>query len=268
MHRILLHMGPVTVYSYGFMLALAFILGTVLAQNRARRYKIDAQRIMDLTFAILVSSIIGARALFVAINWQYYLASPFDVFKIWEGGLVFYGGFILAFFVALWFMRKNGLPVWKITDIMAPSVALGIALGRLGCFLNGCCYGALSDRWGVSFPGADNPPVFAQQVADGLISSSAVCSLPVLPAQLYSALHGFIIFAALLVLEKYKRFDGFLFWVMVFLYSVGRFFIESIRYYEQVYMIGPLTVSQVISLGLVIISISVLIVRSKYAASK
>jgi len=250
------------------MLALAFIFGAALAQNRARGQKIDADQVMDLVFAILVSSIIGARLLYVIINWQFYAASPLDIFKVWEGGLVFYGGFILAFFVALRVVKKNALSVWKITDIMAPSVALGIALGRVGCFLNGCCYGARSDRWGMVFPGRDNPPVFAQQVADGLISSSAACSLPVLPAQLYSALHGFIIFIILLALERHKRFDGFLFWVLVLLYSSGRFFIEGVRYYEQAYMIGLLTVSQVISAGLFIIAMSVLIVRSKHAGSK
>jgi phosphatidylglycerol---prolipoprotein diacylglyceryl transferase len=268
MHRILFHLGPVTVYSYGFMLAVAFVLGTALAQRRALSRKIDANKVMDLVFAILVSSIIGARALFVALNWQYYRTAPFDMIKVWEGGLVFYGGFILAFFVALWFMRKNALPVWKIVDIMAPSVALGIALGRIGCFLNGCCYGALSGRWGIAFPSRDNPPVFAQQVADGLIQSSAACSLPVLPAQLYAAVHGLVIFGALLFLERYQRFDGFLFWVLVLLYSAGRFFIDGVRYYEPAYMIGFLTVSQVISIGLFIIAMSVLIVRSKHAGSK
>jgi phosphatidylglycerol:prolipoprotein diacylglycerol transferase len=250
------------------MLALAFVLGTALAQARARGQGMDPNKVLDLVFLILVSSIIGARAFFVAINWQYYKANLLDIFKVWEGGLVFYGGFILAFCVAFWFLRKNRLPEWKFADIMAPSVALGIALGRIGCFLNGCCYGRVSETWGVSFPGRDNPPAFAQQVVDGLIPSSAVCSLPVLPAQLYSALHGLLIFAALLILEKYKRFDGFLFWMTVLLYSAGRFFIEGIRYYETSFMIGSFTVSQIISAALFITAVWVLIVRSKHAGSK
>ena len=250
------------------MLALAFVLGTALAQWRARRKGIDPNKITDLVFSIMVSSIIGARLFFVAVNWQYYRTNPFDIFKVWEGGLVFYGGFILAFFVAVWSMRKNALPVWKVADIMSPSVALGIALGRFGCFLNGCCYGIISNRWGMAFPCRDNPPVFAQQAADGLISPSSLCSLPVLPTQLYSVFHGLMIFAALMFLERYKRFDGFQFWVLVLLYGAGRFFIESIRYYEKAYMVGFLTVSQVISACLFIIAMAVLIVRSKYAGSK
>jgi phosphatidylglycerol:prolipoprotein diacylglycerol transferase len=250
------------------MFALAFVLGLILAQARARKQGIDPNKILDLVFSILVSSIIGARAFFVAINWQYYKANPLDIFKVWEGGLVFYGGFILAFCVAFWFMRKNGLPAWKIADIISPSAALGIALGRIGCFLNGCCYGRVSEAWGVSFPARDNPPAFAQQVADGLIPSYAVCSLPVLPAQLYAALHGLLIFAALLALEKYKKFDGFLFWVFVLLYGLGRFFIESIRYYETSFMIGSFTVSQVISAALFVSALWVLIARSKHAGSK
>ncbi|MDD4940536.1 MAG: prolipoprotein diacylglyceryl transferase [Candidatus Omnitrophica bacterium] len=265
MHRILLHVGPVTVYSYGFMLALAFIIGTILAQARARRQNISPDAIMDLVFAILVSSILGARVLYVAVNWRFYQAHPFDIVKVWEGGLVFYGGFILALFVAVWFMRARKLSFGTIADIMAPSVALGIALGRIGCFLNGCCYGAVSGRWGVAFPCRDGSPVCAQQAADGLISLSARQSLPVLPTQLYSAFLALLIFAALLALERYKKFDGFLFWLLALMYGAGRFFIEGVRYYEEAFMIGPLTISQAISAGLFGIAGAVLIIRSKNA---
>ncbi|MCU0651175.1 MAG: prolipoprotein diacylglyceryl transferase [Candidatus Omnitrophica bacterium] len=265
MNRILFHLGPLKVYSYGFMLAFAFVLGTILAQSRARKQGIDPNKITDLIFYILVSSIAGARFLYVAVNWQYYKSALMDIFKVWEGGLIFYGGFILALIVAIWFMRRNRLPAWEITDIMAPSVALGIALGRIGCFLNGCCYGIISQRWGLSFPARDNPPVFAQQIADGLIQPQAVCSLPVIPAQLYAALHGLLIFAILIILERKKRFAGFQFWVLVLLYSLGRFFIESFRYYERPYMAGSLTISQIISVVLFSASAFVLIARSKNA---
>jgi phosphatidylglycerol:prolipoprotein diacylglycerol transferase len=148
---------------------------------------------------------------------------------------------------------------------MAPSLALGIALGRIGCFLNGCCYGAISRNWGISFPARDNPPVFAQQVSDGLIQQQAICSLPVIPAQLYAAVHGLLIFLILIVLERKKRFPGFQFWVLVLFYSFGRFFIEAFRYYDQPYMIGSLTISQIISLALFAGACAVLIARSKNA---
>ena len=264
MHRILLHIGPFTVYSYGFMLALAFVLGTVLAQARARRRKVSADLITDLVFVILVSSIIGARVFYVAVNRQYYISDPLAVIKVWEGGLVFYGGFIAAFFAAVWFIRKNGLSVGLVADIMAPSVALGIALGRIGCFLNGCCYGALSERWGMAFPCADMPPVCSQQIADGLIAPGAAYSLAVLPTQIYSALFACAVFIALFRIERYKRFDGFLFWMFVLMYSAGRFVIEAFRYYDQSYMIGRLTVSQAVSAVLFIVAASALFTRSKY----
>ena len=260
--------GPFTVYGYGLFVALGFLFGTLYTVRAASRDGISRDVSLDVIVWVFVAGLLGARVLYILTDLDYYLASPLLMLKVWEGGLVFYGGFILAFFVAMWFMRKNGLPVWKVADIMAPSVALGIALGRIGCFLNGCCYGALSKQWGISFPGKDNPPVFAQQVADGLISPAAACSLPVLPVQLYFALHGLIIFAVLLFMERYKRFDGFIFWILVILYSAGRFFIEGIRYYEPAYIIGGLTVSQVISAGLFILAISVLIARSKHAGSK
>jgi len=248
------------------MLALAFILGAMLAQARAVRQGVDPNKVLDLVFYILLSGVAGSRLLYVLLNWGFYKNNLSDIVKVWEGGLVFYGGFILAFFVAVWFLKRNRLPVWKITDIISPSFALGIALGRIGCFLNGCCYGALSWRWGVCFPAHDNPPVFAQQVADGLIPASSLWSLPVLPAQLYAAVHGLLIFAVLLFLERYKKYDGFLLWVLVLLYSAGRFFIEGVRYYEQNFMFGAITVSQAISLVLFIIAAAVLAARSRLNA--
>jgi len=266
MHRILLHIGPLTIYSYGFMLALAFVVGTVLARSRARRKQIQADIIIDLVFVILVSSIIGARIFYVAINWQYYLLNPFDIIKVWEGGLVFYGGFIGGFWAAVWFIHRKRLALWVIADIITPSLAVGIALGRIGCFLNGCCYGALSHQHGIAFPCTDMPPVCAQQITDGLIAPAAAYSLKVIPTQLYSALFALVAFAVLVFIERYKRFEGFLFLVFVLIYSAGRFIIEMVRCYEPAYfIIGGLTVSQVISFVLFIAATAVLCIRSKDA---
>jgi phosphatidylglycerol:prolipoprotein diacylglycerol transferase len=248
MHRILLQLGGITVYSYGFMLALAFITGTYLAQRRARREGVSAQLVFDLIFYALVSSIIGARAFFVAVNWDYYAHNVLEIFKLWEGGLVFYGGFIVAFLVVMVFLRAHRLPVMKIADIVSPSLAIGISIGRIGCFLNGCCYGKLSPQWGVSYPASGNPPAFAQQLAQGLIGSEAQCSLPVLPTQLYESLSALVIFMILLWLEKRKRFQGVLFWVFLLLFSLYRCVIESFRYYDSNFVIaGSFTVSQAIS---------------------
>lgn len=262
MFRILFSVGPAHIYSYGFMLALAFVIGTLIARKRAGLYGMDKDKVTDLVFYLLVSGVAGSRLLFVAVNWEYYSGNLLDIFKVWEGGLVFYGGFILAFIVTAVFLRVNRLPLWKTADMISPSFAIGIALGRIGCFLNGCCYGHVSQRWGISFPAKDNPPVFAQQISEGLIPASASCSLPVIPVQLYAVLHGIIIFAVLMVMEKHKKFDGFLFWIMVLLYGAGRFFIESARYYDRNFMLGSASLSQAISVVLFIVSAAVLAARS------
>jgi phosphatidylglycerol---prolipoprotein diacylglyceryl transferase len=262
MHRYLLKLGPLTVYSYGAMLALAFIIGTVLAAFRAQRCGVDKNKIVDLIFYILVSSLLGARIMFVALNWNYYAGHFPEIFQIWEGGLVFYGGLVLAFMVSVWFIQNNRLPLGKVLDILAPSVALGITIGRIGCFLNGCCWGKVSYKFGVVFPFKDNPPAYAEQVYEGLISKDAICSLPVIPTQLYESLACLIIFLFLLGLDRFKRFDGFLFWVFILFYSTFRFFIEYFRYYEPNFFFGPFTASQIISV-ILFFSASVVVIAGK-----
>jgi phosphatidylglycerol---prolipoprotein diacylglyceryl transferase len=263
-HRFLLKLGPITVYSYGAMLALAFIIGTILAAWRAGKTGVDRNKIIDLIFYILVSSLLGARILFVALNWSYYASHFLEIFQIWEGGLVFYGGLILAFIATAWFIKKNRLPFGKVMDILAPSAALGIAIGRIGCFLNGCCWGKLSYKWGIRFPFKDNPPVYAQQVFDNLIPRDAACSLPVIPAQLYESGACLIMFVILLFAARKKRFDGFIFWLFICLYSAFRFAIEYFRYYEANFILGNLTVSQVTSMGLFILSLAALAGGGKF----
>jgi phosphatidylglycerol:prolipoprotein diacylglycerol transferase len=266
MYRYLLKLGPVTLYSYGAMLAFAFIAGTFFAASRARKQSIDQNRIIDLSLVIVISSLIGARLFFVALNLSFYKNNLIDVFKIWEGGLVFYGGFIFAFVSAVFFLKKNRLNVWKVADIFSAPLALGIAIGRIGCFLNGCCYGKVSQRFGVCFPAKDNPPAFAQQVFEGIIPQTAVCSIPVIPTQLYESGACLMIFFLILALERKKRFDGFSFWIFVMLYSLFRFIIEGFRYYDANFIFGPITVSQAVSVFLFAISLIALLRTSKHIA--
>jgi phosphatidylglycerol---prolipoprotein diacylglyceryl transferase len=266
MYRYLLKLGPITLYSYGALLALAFIAGTFLAAFRAGKQAIDKNRIIDLSLLIVISSLLGARMFFVALNWSYYRKNLFDIFKIWEGGLVFYGGFILAFVSVAFFLKRNKLSFWKIADIFSAPLALGIAIGRIGCFLNGCCYGKISQGFGVCFPAKDSPPAFTQQVFEGLIPHTAVCSLPVLPTQLYESAACLLIFAALLAFEKKKRFDGFSFWLFVLFYSFFRFIIESFRYYDPNFILGAITVSQAVSVFLFAAAFIALARGSKHIA--
>lgn len=260
MHRILFHIGPIYVYAYGVMLALAFAAGTYLAVIRAKARGIASEKIIDLVFFVLIASLMGARLLFVLLNFGYYQSHLIEAFKIWEGGLVFYGGFIGGLLVALWFLKMNQLNVWRAADVLAPSLALGAAIGRIGCFLNGCCYGKISYAWGIPFPAEGTPPVYAQQLADGLLPYGARCSLPVLPTQLYEALAYFMLFLFLLWFDSHKRREGVLFWNFVLLYSVARFIVEGLRYYETNFIIfGCLTVSQLISMAFALLAIVFLI---------
>jgi phosphatidylglycerol:prolipoprotein diacylglycerol transferase len=246
------------------MLALAFFLAALLAAARARRRGIDQGAIYDLVAYILVASLAGARLLFVAVNFDYYRAHPLDALKLWQGGLVLYGGIFFGFCAAVWAMKRRALPVWKVADIFAAPLALGVAIGRIGCFLNGCCYGKLSLH-GVCFPAQDMPPAYEQQLSQGLIARGASCSLPVLPTQLYETAACLAIFGVLLFIEKkFRAFDGFLFWLFILLYSVQRFFLEGIRYYEGNFLVGSLTVSQIISLIFAALAAAVIIKRAVF----
>lgn len=252
MHRYLLRLGFINLYSYGAMLALAFIFATFLAARQARRQGIGTNTILDLGLLIVISGLSGARILFVLLNADYYFSRPLDMLKVWEGGLVFYGGFLLALAVFILYIRRNKLDLWKLADIFAAPAALGIAIGRIGCFLNGCCYGRVSFCCGVAFPARDNPPAFEQQVFDGIIPANASCSLPVLPTQLYESGACLLIFLVLVHLGRRKRFPGFLFWMLVLFYAAARFVIEGLRFYEPNFVLGFLTVSQLISAALFI----------------
>jgi phosphatidylglycerol:prolipoprotein diacylglycerol transferase len=260
MLRYVCSLGPVTLYSYGAMLALAFFLGALLAAARARKRGIEKAVIYDLVAYIMVFSLAGARLFFVAVNFDYYQAHPLDAFKLWEGGLVLYGGILFGFGVAAWFLKRHKLAVWKVMDIFTPSLALGIAIGRVGCFLNGCCYGKLSQSFGVCYPAANMPPAYEQQLSAGLIAPGAHCSLPVLPTQLYETAVCLAIFGALLFAEKrFRMFDGFLFWLFILLYSIQRFFMEGLRYYESNFFAGFLTIGQIMSLVLAAFSAAVIL---------
>ena len=141
MYPRLLELGPLSVYSYGVLLAAAYLAGLKLAMVRARSRGLDSARVLDLGIAIIVSALIGAKLLLILTEWQRFVAHPSELWDVARSGGVFYGGLILAVAVALWFIRHAGLPLWTTCDVFAPGIALGHVVGRLGCFLAGCCYG-------------------------------------------------------------------------------------------------------------------------------
>ena len=241
MHPILFQFDSFKIYAYGFFIAVGFIVGLALAMLRARREGIPFENIVDLFFYTVLSAFLGSRILFVLINLDDYRQDPLKIFKLWEGGLVFYGGLILAAMVAVLYMRRHQLPVWKLADLISPLIALGLFFGRIGCFLAGCCYGKeTSVPWGVVFR---NP------------ESLARLNVSLHPTQLYDAVNGLAIFFFLSWKQKRKAFDGQIFWLFLLLYSITRFLIEMVRGDPRGFLFGgSLSTSQAVGVVLAIFS--------------
>jgi phosphatidylglycerol:prolipoprotein diacylglycerol transferase len=250
MYPILFHLGRFTIYAYGFFIALGFIVGLVLATLKARKEGIPFATVVDLFFYTVLSAFLGARILFVLINFDVYRKHPINIFKIWEGGLVFYGGLILAVIVALGYTRWYRLSIWKLADLISPLIALGLSFGRIGCFLAGCCYGKeTSLPWGVTFTDPN---------------SLARLNVPLHPTQLYDAVNGLALFFFLNWMEKRKTFDGQIFWLFLLLYSITRFFIEILRGDPRGFLFGDiLSTSQGIGILLTIFSLFMLFYMKK-----
>jgi len=252
MYPILFQIGNFSVYAYGFFIAVGFVITLALASLKIRKSKtgISFGNLVDLFFYTVLSAIIGSRALFVLIHFDDYRRNPMQIFKIWEGGLVFYGGLLLAIGVSLWYMRWHRLPIWKVADLISPLIALGLFFGRVGCFFAGCCYGKeTSLPWGVIFKHPD---------------SLAPLNIPLHPTQLYDGANGLAIFFFLSWMEKRKTFDGQIFWLLLFLYTITRFFIETLRGDPRGFLFGNLlSTSQGIGIPLAIFSLFMLFYMKK-----
>jgi len=215
MHPILFKIGPLTLHTYGLLISTGVLLAVALAVRQARREGEDPQKMLDLAFYLLLASIVGSRLLYVLISYSDYLVRPWAIFKLWEGGLVFYGGFVLALMVGIWYLDRHRLPLWKTADIWAAPLALGHAVGRLGCFAAGCCYGKPTRvPWAVTFTDPQ---------------SLAILGVPLHPVQLYEAFANLLLFIFLCLYRPYRRFEGQIFWLYVLVYSVIRFVLEFFR---------------------------------------
>jgi phosphatidylglycerol:prolipoprotein diacylglycerol transferase len=245
MYPILFQLGGFSIYSYGFFVALGFVAGVSLAGLKARKKGVSFEEVVDLFFYSVLSAILGSRILFVLINLDAYREHPLEVFKIWQGGLVFYGGLILAIGVSLVYMKWHRLPIWKLADLFSPSIALGLFFGRIGCFLAGCCFGKQTSLfWGVTFTDSN---------------SLARLNVPLHPTQIYEAVSSLGLYFFLAWMERKKTFDGQIFWLFLFLYSAIRFFVEIWRDDPRGFLLGGLvSTSQGIGILLAMISIFML----------
>lgn len=216
----LFKLGPITLYTYGVLLAVSYLVGLKLAMSRAKTRGLDATRVLDLGIYIIVAALVGAKLLLLVVDFDHYRANPADMLSLARSGGVFYGGLILAVSVAFWYIARHKMPFWTTCDVFAPGIALGHVTGRLGCFAAGCCYGKPTDvAWGVIF----TDPLAAANVGTPL-------GIPLHPTQLYEAGAELLILVFLLATERRGRpFPGRTFWLYMFLYAVSRYVIEIYR---------------------------------------
>jgi phosphatidylglycerol:prolipoprotein diacylglycerol transferase len=247
----LLELGPITLYSYGLLLALAYLAGLRLALVRARARGLNGDRVMDLGIWIIVSALLGAKLLLLYQDWRLFSSDPRQLLSLAQSGGIFYGGLILAVIVALWYIRRHNLPMWTTTDVFAPGIALGHVIGRLGCFLAGCCYGKVTTvPWAVVF----TDPFAAANAGTPL-------NVHLHPTQLYESFAELVILIGLLAFEKKGRpFPGRTFWSYMLAYGATRFVIEFFRgdSGRGLYFAEAVSLSQMISIGLVPLSLAML----------
>lgn len=236
----LFRIGSVTIYSYGTLLAIALFAGLYMARVEFRRRKMDPDAAYDLALAIAIGGIFGARLFYVVGHWSFYAARPLEIIQIQKGGLVFYGGLVFGGLGAYLVARYRRLPILKTADSLAAPLALGQAIGRIGCFLQGCCYGVPT----ASFIGVNFFDVARH------------------PTQLYELVMDLAIFLVLLLYVERSRIvkaDGSVFLVYLMLYSFGRFWLEFLRVSPHV--LRYFTGSQLISAGVFAAALYFLVVR-------
>ena len=232
MHPVLFNIGSICIYSYGFMIAVAFSVGTYLSRRAAKEAKIDPDFIVNLAFLLLFSGLIGARLLYVTLNIRDYMQDPLEILMLPHGGLSIYGGIFFAAVTGIIYARKKGYPVYKIGDLLIPYVALGQAIGRIGCFLNGCCYG---------------------------MPMKPFCGMQNHPAQIYELIFDFLGFLLLWNLRKKIKVEGGLFLLYLMIYAVIRTIVSRFRA-DNLYLFGiSLTLADITSIGIFITAIAIFI---------
>jgi phosphatidylglycerol---prolipoprotein diacylglyceryl transferase len=249
MHPVLF--GPIR--WYGVMLATGFVVGILYAMHRAKKEGVDPEKILDLSIWLIASAIIGSRLLFVVSYSGYFIYHPLEIIFS-RSGFSMFGGVIASVSIGIWYLYRHQLPIWKVTDIMVPGVALGEVFGRIGCFMNGCCYGKPAGPqifWRVTFPNLNGLP------ADSFI--------PRHPTELYYSLFALLTFLFLVSLRRHKKFEGEMFWSYLIMYSFLRFWLDMFRGDETDSLIfNYFTVAQLISIAVFSFSIGVLVrFRSK-----
>lgn len=285
----------IPLHIYGVMMAIAFIVGIAVSTKQATHEGLppvpvraadgslikdkqgklvtitSAELVNDLTFYLLVAGLVGSRILYIITRWDAeYSKNPAKIFRVWEGGLVWYGGLIAATLVAVWFVRKHRIAFLPYGDVLVPMVSLGHGIGRLGCFAAGCCFGnpaAPGFPLTVQFP--ENSPAWQDHLHDHLIGPGSLWSAPVYPTQIMEAAAETLIFFALLWIRSRKRFHGQVLLSYFGMYAVWRFINEMFRgddirsfFFRWPSQEHPmlLTTSQGVSIGMAVTAVVLLVV--------
>jgi len=219
MFPVLIKLGPITVHTYGFMMALGVACAIWFMYVQAKNQGLNASKLIDMVFYTIIIALLGAKAVLLVSNFSYYTSNPGELLSLARSGGVFQGGLAAGIIFALFYMRKHKLPTWKTGDIMAPALALGHAFGRIGCFCAGCCYG----RPAESALGVEFHDHYAHELT-GIPIDRAIH-----PVQLYESALNFINFFFLFIILKKKKFDGQVFSLYIINYSFIRYFTEFYR---------------------------------------
>lgn len=242
MHPVLFRIGPLSFYSYGLAIAVGFLCASALAARRARALGLDPARIQSVALTALAAGLIGGRLAYVLLNWELYRADPWEILRLDHGGLVFYGGLGAGLAAAVAAIRRARWALLPTVDLFIPPLVLAHAIGRIGCFLNGCCYGRFTDApWGVVFPGE----AFARH-----------------PTQLYESAALLLIFLGLKRLEARRPAPGAVLLVYGTSYGIWRFAVEFLRG-DNPRLWLDLTLFQLASLAVVGLSLLLLLARRR-----
>ncbi len=243
----LLSIGPLTIHTYGLLVAVGFFASLLVTVRTGISDGMSPQLVMDMGFVIVLSAMAGSRVMYVLMNVSYFSHHPVDIFKVWHGGLVFSGGIIAAVPTLAWYANRHHLSSLKVADLWAPGAAIGQGIGRIGCFMAGCCYGKPTDlEWGVTFT---HP------------HSLAPLNISLHPTQLYSSISGFIIFLILLLLYPNRKYEGQIFIWFLILHSTARLLIERFRGDDRgAFLSSSVSVTQFVTTLILIASVVALII--------
>ena len=235
----LFRIGDFALPSYGIMLVISFLVAIFFVRKIAKQHAISPAIIENLAFYLMLGVIIGGRLLYVVFHWSQYESNPLDIIALWKGGMMFFGGFIGGLIASILYLRKQHISVLQFGDIVAPAIGLGEFFTRIGCFLNGCCFGQPTRLpWAVVFP------------ADCPAGNSPVGGYALHPTQLYSSLFGLLLFFFLWYRLKRPHKTGQIFALYLLCSGLFRFGIDFIRYYEDA---GNLWINQIIALAVALV---------------